>query len=138
MKKYLLLALLPLLLLTASLGQATTRPLVYRAMLAQQFENDPYEAYVFENTLGVTFTPVRMDLGQYAYNASGAVFSAENKVYMQNSLFNEGVGDTNICLIKTRRWDSDTFWVTTFKEDESGAFTYSDDCSFFFEILVYP
>lgn len=116
-----------------------THPTVYRGVIAQEAESDPYEAYVYENGLGVTFTPARVDVGQYNLNASAGIFASNAKVYMQTSLYNEGTDTTNLCLMKTRRWDSDTIRVSTFQQDPAtGLFVAGDDCSFYLEILVYP
>lgn len=118
---------------------APPSPVTYRGVVAQEAEADPYEAYVYQNDLGMTFAPVRSDVGQYALNASASIFPSNAKVYMQNSLYNEGTDITNLCLIKTRRWDANTIWVSTFRQDaETGFFVPTDGCSFYLEIVVYP
>lgn len=111
----------------------------YRAVIAQEGEADPYEAYVYENGLGVTFAPVRADVGQYDLNASANAFPSNGKVFMLATLYNEGTDATNLCLIKLRRWDGNTLRVSTFQQDpETGLYVAADGCSFYLQVIVYP
>ena len=141
MKKFIPYFLLCSLFVSAFLFRNTpaTTPHVYRGVIAQEAESDPYEAYVYQNDLGVTFTGERVDVGQINLNASAGIFASNAKVFMQTSLYNEGADATNLCLMKTRRWDSDTIRVSTFQQDpETGMYIAGDDCSFYLEIIVYP
>lgn len=122
------------------LQTALARPLVYRAVIAQYDAQIPYEAFVFENTLGATISFERMnESGVYRLNASQPVFPSAAKVFILTSLYNDGETDKNICLTKFRRWDADSLaWFSYAQNPDTGIFELSDGCAFFLEVTVYP
>lgn len=136
-KKTILFSIFVLIVLSGFLAVRTPSG-TYRGVVAQEAENAPYEAYMFENGLGVTFAFQRVDAGQYHMDASSNVFPSSGKVFIQTSLYNEGMDITNLCLVKGRRRDNNTLLFSTFKYDAVYGWFPSDDCSFFLELLVYP
>lgn len=76
MKKYLLLALLPLLLLTASLAKPTPRPLEWVGHLIQWNAEAPFVSVEYQDDLNITFACSYLEVGSYECVTASPVFTA--------------------------------------------------------------
>ncbi len=107
---------------------------VYTVLLTQTGSNDPI-SYELENTLGVTITWSRDDVGRYYGTASSSIFSNNNTNHKQVAIIGADRGNINT---KTFLVDYSTNTINLDSLDNTG--TYTDGLMLLLplEVRVYP